>query len=528
MTHRSQFGFIALAARHKKGILTHRRHTDLQTSNMWFSSAILVLVLACLICIAWLKGRTKNTTLLPPGPTPLPLIGNILQIRPDKFLVTLQKFQEKYGPIFTVYFGSRPVVMLCGYDVAKEALIDQKDGFSARGKMPMVHYVLKGFGITGSNGERWKQMRRFALTTLRNFGMGKRSIEERIQEEAHFLGEEFSKTKGEPFDPTFFLSCAVSNIICSIVFGRRFNYNDQHFLSLLRNINGIIRLMNSSWGLVVYNFERLIRYVPGPPQRGVRYLHELKAFVREMVEGSLKTMDPHSPRHFIDCFLKRIQQDKENPDTEFHMENLVASTVNLFTAGTETVSTTLRYGFLILLKYPEIQVKVQKEIDRVLGQRCPSAEDRTKMPYTEAVIHEIQRFSDIVPTGLPHCTTEDVSLRGYVIPKGTDVFPLLTFILKDPTQFPDPEVFSPARFLDNNGGLEKNPALMPFSAGRRMCPGESLARMELFLFLTSLLQKFTLTSPVPREDLNLAPEVSSAGHFPRFYKMSAILRTSTI
>ncbi|XP_072254245.1 cytochrome P450 2B11-like [Pyxicephalus adspersus] len=247
-----------------------------------------------------------------------------------------------------------------------------------------------------------------------------------------------------------------------------------------------------------------------------------------MVEESLKTLDPQSPRHFIDCFLIKMQQDKEIVDSEFHIDNLVASTVNLFIAGTETVSSTLRYGLLILLKYPEIQVKVQKEIDQVIGQRCPSAEDRNKMPYTEAVIHEIQRFSNIIPTGLPHCTTEDVSFRGYVIPRGTDVLPLLSFILNDPTQFPDPEVFSPARFLDKNGDLEKNPALMPFSAGKRMCPGESLARMELFLFFTTLLQKFTLTSPVPPEDLSLAPDVSSAGHFPRFYKMSAIPRTSKI
>ncbi|XP_072286400.1 cytochrome P450 2G1-like [Pyxicephalus adspersus] len=321
---------------------------------MW-SNALLVFILLCLICIAWFKEKSKRKTQLPPGPSPLPLIGNILQIRPDKLLVTLQKFQEKYGSTFTVYFGSRPVVILCGYDVVKEALIDRKDVFSARGKMPMVEYVLKGYGITASNGERWKQMRRFVLTTLRNFGMGKRSIEERIQEEAHFLVEEFRKAKGEPFDPTFFLSCAVSNIICSIVFGRRFNYNDKHFLSLLSYINGIIRIMNSAWGLVLYNFERLIRYIPGPPQQGVQYLCELKAFVNKMVEESLKTLDPQSPRHFIDCFLIKMQQDKEIVDSEFHIDNLVASTVNLFIAGTETVSSTLRYGLLILLKYPEIQ-----------------------------------------------------------------------------------------------------------------------------------------------------------------------------
>ncbi|XP_068103965.1 cytochrome P450 2G1-like [Hyperolius riggenbachi] len=470
----------------------------------------------------------KTQAQLPPGPPPLPLLGNLLQIRTGELLASLQKFREEYGPVFTVHFGSRPVVMLCGYNAIKEALVDQKHAFSGRGKMPINDYVMKGYGITASNGERWKQMRRFTLTTLRNFGVGKRSIEERIQEEAQFLLEEFQKTGEKPFDPTFFLSCAVSNIICSVVFGNRFEFSDQRFLSLLRNINGIIRYMASAWNLVLYNFPQLFRHIPGPHQRILKHISELKTFVRERVEESKESLDPQSPRHFIDCFLIKMQQDMMTPDTEFHMENLVASTVNLFFAGTETVSTTLRYGFLILLKYPEIQAKVQNEIDQVMGHQYPSVNDRARMPYTEAVIHEIQRFGDIIPTGLPHTTTEDVQFQNYLIPKGTDVFPLLTSSLKDPEHFPNPEVFLPERFLDNQGNVKKNPALLPFSAGRRICPGEGLARTEIFLFVTTILQKFTLTTSVSQEELDLSPEISSSGHLPRSYKIRAVPRTRNV
>ncbi|XP_077337459.1 cytochrome P450 2G1-like [Lithobates pipiens] len=495
---------------------------------MWLYSAVLGIVLLCLIFIALKKGNAKDQRLLPPGPQPLPLIGNILQMRPDKLLVTLQKFQKKYGPIFTVYFGTRRTVILCGYDIIKEALIDQKYAFSGRGKMALSEYVLKGYGITASNGERWQQMRRFALTTLRNFGMGKRTIEERIQEEAKILVKEFGKTEGKPFNPTFLVSCAVSNIICFIAFGKHFNYNDEKYLKLLYNINGIIRFLNSGLSALLYNFVWIMPYLIGPLKKGAQYLSELKEFVDERVEESQRTLDPNSPRHFIDCFLIRMQEEKDNPDTEFHMKNLVASASNLLFAGTETISTTVRYGLLILIKYPEVQVKVQNEIDQVIGQHTPSAEDRTKMPYTEAVIHEIQRFANIIPTGLPHCTTEDTFLRDYLIPKGTDVFPLLTTVLKDPEQFPDPDVFFPNRFLDKNGDLKKHSALLPFSTGKRICPGESLARMELFLFFTTLLQKFTLTTTVPREDLDLTPELSSAGHLPRAYKMCVIPRNGTL
>ncbi|PIO26269.1 hypothetical protein AB205_0101800, partial [Aquarana catesbeiana] len=111
---------------------------------------------------------------------------------------------------------------------------------------------------------------------------------------------------------------------------------------------------------------------------------------------------------------------------------------------------------------------------------------------------------------------------------GTDVFPLQTTLLKDLEQFPDPDVFFPNRFLDNNGDLKKHSALLSFSTGKRICPGESLARMELFLFFTTLLQKFTLTTTVPRKDLDLTPEVSSAGHLPRAYKMCVIPRNGTL
>ncbi|XP_073404789.1 cytochrome P450 2B11-like [Dendrobates tinctorius] len=491
---------------------------------MLLATTILLLVLLCLVWTIWIKGNAKDGLHLPPGPRPLPVIGNVLQIRPLKFLFSLKQFQEKYGPIFTIYFGSRPTVVLCGYNAVKEALIDNKDAFSGRGMMPVPDYVLKGYGIIGSNGDRWKQMRRFALTTLRNFGMGKRSIEERIQEEAKFLLEEFSKTEGKMFDPTFFLSCAASNIICSVLFGKRFSYKDERFLSLLKNITGTLRFMNSVWGLLFFYLNGLMQRIPGPHHNGIQHLFDLKAFIQEEVKESVNTLNPNATRHFIDCFLVKMQQEKQNPTSEFHNENLVGSALNLFFGGTETTSTTLRYGFLALLKYPEIQAKIQDEIYRVIGDRQPSVEDRTNMPYTEAVICEFQRYSDLIPTGVPHSTTEDIIFRGYTIPKGTNVFPLLTTVLKDPEQFPKPMHFSPDRFLDEKGAVKKHAALMPFSAGRRICPGEALARMELFLFLTTLLQKFTLTTVVPTDNIDLTPVFSSAGHMPPSYKMSAIPR----
>ncbi|MEE6508486.1 hypothetical protein FKM82_021269, partial [Ascaphus truei] len=340
------------------------------------------------------------------------------------------QLSEKYGSVYTLYFGSRPVIILCGYKAVKEALIDQGDEFSGRGRLPTVDRIIQGYGVVLSSGERWKQLRRFSLMTLRNFGMGRRSIEERIQEEAQSLVEELKTYKQSPVNPTNIFAQAVSNVICSIVFGNRYEYDDVKFLKLLNMFNETFILMSSTWGQLQDMMPMIINHVPGPHQKIEKLLTKQLEFISETVKVNQDTLDPSSPRDFIDCFLIKMQQDKQNATSEFTMKNLLMSVLNLFFAGTETVSSTLRHGFLILIKYPDIQAKLHEEIDRVIGQnRAPNIEDRGKMPYTDAVIHEIQRFSDVVPLNVPHSVTKDTHFRGYTIPKGTDVYPLLCALL---------------------------------------------------------------------------------------------------
>ncbi|XP_021562981.1 cytochrome P450 2C18-like isoform X2 [Carlito syrichta] len=469
-------------------------------------SVALALCLSCLLLLSlWKQSSGKGT--LPPGPAPLPVIGNILQIDIKNISKSL----------------TSPIVVLHGYEAVKEALIDLGEMFSGRGSFPVAEKINKGFGILFSNGKRWKEMRRFSLITLRNFGMGKRSIEERVQEEARCLVEELKNTKGLSCDPTFILSYAPCNVICSIIFRNRFDYKDQNFLSLLKKLDENLRIMSSPWIQVCNNFPAVIDYLPGSHNTILKNFASVKNYVLEKIKEHQKSLDNNNPQDFIDCFLIKMEEEKHNQQSEFTIETLLGTVTDLFAAGTETTSTTLRYGLLLLLKHPEVTAKVQEEIDRVIGRdRSPCMQDRSRMPYTDAMVHEVQRYIDLIPNSLPHAVTCDVKFRDYLIPKGTTIITSLTSVLHDNKEFSNPEIFDPGHFLDESGNFKKSDYFMPFSAGKRMCVGEGLARMELFLFLTTILQNFTLKSPVDLKDIDITPITNSFGHVPPPFQLCFI------
>ncbi|KAG8550072.1 hypothetical protein GDO81_029043 [Engystomops pustulosus] len=149
-------------------------------------------------------------------------------------------------------------------------------------------------------------------------------------------------------------------------------------------------------------------------------------------------------------------------------------------------------------------------------------EHRKQMPYTDAVIHEILRFGDIAPVGLPHSTPRDITFRGYFIPKGASIITVVHSALRDKDYFEKPEDFYPEHFLDSNGNFKKNEAFIPFSIGKRSCAGETLAKMEIFLFFTSLLQNFTFRPPAGAK-LDLTPDLG-ATNCPKSHEICAVPR----
>ncbi|XP_069830120.1 cytochrome P450 2K6-like [Dendropsophus ebraccatus] len=484
---------------------------------------VLLSIIVCFFLVTVLyKAKEDVPPNYPPGPKPLPIIGNILDLDAEKPHLSFKELAKKYGPVYSLKIGVQKMVVLCGYDTVREALVNHADEFADRPTMPVFLDIARGYGLIFSNGHNWKAMRRFTLSTLRDFAMGKRTIEDKINEEADCLVQTFKSYKGEPIDNNKIVNAAVSNIIISILLGYRFEYDDPKLQRLLTILLDNSRIAGSPMALLYNAFPSLMRWIPGSHKTIRPTMDEFHSFIRKLFAKQRDQLDVNDQRNLIDRFLVKQKEEKTNPELYFHDENLTTLVTDLFGAGMDTTSNTLRWGLLLMIKYPDIQEKVQDEIEKVIGSAEPQLVHRQHMPYTDAVMHEIQRFSDIAPAGVPRQTTKDVTLKGFVIPKGTQIIPCLTSVLHEAKYFKKPNEFYPEHFLDSEGNFVKSEAFIPFSAGKRSCVGENLAKMVLFLFFTKLLQNFTFkTSPGAKLDLNPVVGLTLA---PRKHEICAIYR----
>uniref|UniRef100_A0A674E0R1 Cytochrome P450, family 2, subfamily X, polypeptide 9 n=1 Tax=Salmo trutta TaxID=8032 RepID=A0A674E0R1_SALTR len=449
-----------------------------------------VVLLWLFILLLFFFIRVRRPKNFPPGPRPLPILGNLLQLDPANPLKDLERLKRRYGNVFSLYIGSRPAVVLNGLEVVREALVTRAAEYAGRPTHMMASHIFKGKGIIMANyGSSWRDHRRFALTTLRNFGLGKRSMEERILEEVSHICTELESSAGSSMDPQHLFHLAASNIICSLIFGERFEYDDPVILTLIQRLDEFLKEALGPWAML-YEIIPVLRPLPLPFRNVFHKFDQIKEHIKKVVTKHKNSRVAGEPRDLLDCYLDQIDKTAEESST-FNDTQMVSLLLDLFMAGTDTTSNTLRSAMLHLMTNQHVQDRCHREIAEVLeGRADASFEDRHAMPYVQATIHEAQRMSDTVPLSVFHTTCSDTQLHSYQLPQGMMVIPNLSSVLHEEGQWKFPHEFNPENFLNEVGEF---PCVC--SPGPRVCLGEGLARMELFLVLVTLLRRFRFVWP---------------------------------
>ena len=337
------------------------------------------------------------------------------------------------------------------------------------------------------------------------------------------------KQDGKPFDPADCLTRGVANVICGITFKDGSDTSSPDLNRLLKLNVDIVANPDIIQAATILDFFPWSRYLPIKTyDRFFQPIFEIHAIIRKRLRERKETFDPAEPVEDFMSALLRAQHDleaecetDEERDALFSEDRFVTTIHDMFSGGYETTSDTLRFVIAFLVNYPKYQGDIQRQLDEVVGNRRPSLNDRPNLPLIQATILEALRVGNVVPLALPHVTIADTTLCGYRIPKGTFVFPNTESVHLDPKCWEDPTVFNPYRHIGTDGELMANPSnLFPFGAGRRVCAGESLAKVELFLFVSWLLQKFTFVAEEGYQ-VNVKGAILQ---FPVHYKIRAVKR----
>ncbi|CAJ0926460.1 unnamed protein product, partial [Mesorhabditis belari] len=405
---------------------------------------------------------------LPPGPTPLPLFGNLLDVM-------------KNSP---------------GYEAYQKQVLSLSSRWL--------------FGLVFSEGDLWREQRRLTLHTLRDFGMGRNIMEERVMVEVDFLLEKMAKQDEIRIQAE--LDLAVGSVINGILFGYRFDEDHEHEYRLVKNSLRDFVKAGSSPLFTVACISSLIRQIP--PFKGA-YANILAPndvlynFIRKQIAAKRKQVDfdSETSNDFVESYLKEWERKKGTPQEEFYFERqLEALIFDIWTAGQDTTSNTIAWTIAYILHHPKVEEKIHEELDRVIkSDRKITLADKNSLPYVNAVISESQRLTNLLPLNVPRRTTENVVINGYKLPADTLVVPQICCVMYDEKVFPDPYKFDPSRFLNLDGSLKTYPELIPFSIGKRSCPGEGMAKVELYLFIANIFQRFKVSAkklPSLEKELN--------------------------
>ncbi|CAH2322468.1 steroid 17-alpha-hydroxylase 17,20 lyase [Pelobates cultripes] len=399
--------------------------------------------------------------------------------------------------------GSHYVVIVNNHQHAKEVLLKKGKTFAGRPRTVTTNILSRnGKDIAFADySPSWKFHRKIVHSAVNMFGEGTIAIEEIISREASSLCQTLISFQSNPLDMAPELTRAVTNVVCALCFNTRYNRGDTEFQQMLSYNKGIVDTVAKDSLVDIFPWLQIF------PNKDLSLLKNSVAKRDKLLEKKLKEHEEafcsEAIKDLTDALLKaKLSVENNNgnisQDVGLTKDHLLMTVGDIFGAGVETTSTVLKWAVAYLLHYPEVQLKIQEELDAQVGfERYPLISDRGKLHYLEATIAEVLRIRPVSPLLIPHVAMEESSIGEYTIQKDARVVINLWSLHHDPNEWKNPEVFNPDRFLDENGNriYSPCPSYMPFGAGIRVCLGEALAKMEIFLFLSWILQRFTLVVP---------------------------------
>ncbi|EGC36514.1 hypothetical protein DICPUDRAFT_17677, partial [Dictyostelium purpureum] len=453
------------------------------------------LIIAILFSIIYLFSYPNLKKNRPPSPLSVPIIGNLNEIIKNKQYLYLFDLYKKYGPIYQVKYGVVNTVVLCEYDILKEAFIDNGDIFMNR--FVKISKLFKSQeNIVNSNGKVWKKLHSIATQELLPNHKIKK-YETMIIEEANKLLNKFQEqaNNGAIDDPTANVKMCFLNIILSFLFNFTYeDYNDEIANKMVENIHKIFRFGAKP---LIYDYIPFIhRFYKNEPKEYYQIFAEIYKFINDLVMDKLNSIDSETkPNCFVELLLLKYKSG------ELTMNEVLKTTTDILIAGSDTAALFILHLIMALSNRPEIQEKVYSEIKK---DSIISYSNKNTTPYFNAVLKEVERLYTISPLSQPHSTNEDITLRGYFIPKTSQVIINTYAAHLSEKNWDKPLEFIPERFI-NDKQLEKK--LLTFGIGPRNCLGFQFALQQVYLVAMVLFKsiKFSTVSN------SLIPELREPG-----------------
>ncbi|XP_031555429.1 steroid 17-alpha-hydroxylase/17,20 lyase-like [Actinia tenebrosa] len=452
--------------------------------------AALVFVVAYFIVRFYLDSRY-----LPPGPFPLPVIGN-LHLLSSKPYLDFYRLARRYGPVYRLNMGCNLVVVINNYNNAKEAMLKKGSDFAGRPS----HFVGSLFSRNGKGvgfqtfSKTFRKQHKAISSKINEQRRKEPRLEVMVAKEVDELIQRMRSNETDSyFDPSGGVTFAFANIVTTLALGKRYRDDDSEFLALMDALTIFVE------GLAATNFIDtfpFLKFVPFNIIKKVRNAVDVRDAIlnRIYLEHKAKLQDKTNANDAEGCppdltdYLIKIDN---NEMTEDHIVMTMNDTIM---AGSETPTMNFLWIMYYLTKYPDVQEKIHRELDDVIGTRAPEWSERQELPYLKAFIAEVLRHCSVMPLAIPHEALCDSTIGLYHVPKGTTVLLNIYAIHHDPEVWENPKEFKPERFLDENRNFDSGRAanLIAFGIGHRVCPGEALARMESFLFTTRFVKSFKL------------------------------------